>query len=206
MANMRHFNSNPILRNDGRKHSMDGDVMHREQTKFVCEHKQPWHTLGTFGSLDNAKKTRSKMVRSTICSFSSRYKSTASVRQPKNSQTFGSYNNNNKETIGNRLIISSLWDNVCYMRSIGTDLCRKLCACVCVWVWMCVWIGECVGKFALCGKVTCISGLSSFKWCQCCQKPRYGAMPVPGPIKIIGFVGSLGKWNPDALQIRRKPT
>lgn len=47
------------------------------------------NTFGTFGSLDNAKNTLSKIFFSTISCFSSRYKSNASVRQPKNSHTFG---------------------------------------------------------------------------------------------------------------------
>lgn len=46
-------------------------------------------TFGTFCSLDNAKKTLSKILFSTISCFSSLYKSNASVRQPKNNQTFG---------------------------------------------------------------------------------------------------------------------
>lgn len=46
-------------------------------------------TFGTFGSLDSAKKTLSKMCLSTISCFSPRYKSIASVRHPKNNQTFG---------------------------------------------------------------------------------------------------------------------
>lgn len=61
------------------------------------DHHCWWLTFGTFGSLDNAKKTLSKIFFSTISSFSSLYKSNASVRQPKNNQTFGNYSTTNKE-------------------------------------------------------------------------------------------------------------
>lgn len=33
-------------------------------------------------------------------------------------------------------------------------------------------------------------------WKRCCQKLRKGAMPLPAPIKIVGVVGSDGRWNP----------
>jgi Golgi nucleoside diphosphatase len=44
------------------------------------------------GSRDNAKNTLFKMPFSTISRFSSLYKSSDFVRQPKNSQTFGTLN------------------------------------------------------------------------------------------------------------------
>lgn len=48
-------------------------------------------------------------------------------------------------------------------------------------------------------KITCIFGSCSRSQSQCCQNPRYGAIPVPGPIHIIGLVESVGKWKLDAL-------
>lgn len=48
--------------------------------------------------------------------------------------------------------------------------------------------------------LTIVSGFSSLITLQCCQKDRNGAMPVPGPINMIGFVFSGGRWKLDALK------
>lgn len=62
-------------------------------------------------------------------------------------------------------------------------------------------------KYFVCGakkkigerEITCIFGSCSRNQSQCCQNPRYGAIPVPGPMHIIGLVESVGKWKLDAL-------
>lgn len=50
-------------------------------------------------------------------------------------------------------------------------------------------------------KITCIFGSCSRQVVHSCQKARYGAIPVPGPINIIGLVESVGKWKLEALMI-----
>lgn len=40
--------------------------------------------------------------------------------------------------------------------------------------------------------------------CRCCQKLRKGAMPVPGPIRMQGTWGFLGRWKPGALDKEEK--
>lgn len=55
-------------------------------------------------------------------------------------------------------------------------------------------------------KITCIFGSCSRNQSQCCQNPRYGAIPVPGPMHMIGLVESVGKWKPDALYQKEKRT
>jgi len=38
----------------------------------------------------------------------------------------------------------------------------------------------------------------------CCQNPRNGAIPVPGPTSINGFATSSGKWKFGALRIEKQ--
>ncbi|KNC25408.1 hypothetical protein FF38_07622 [Lucilia cuprina] len=73
-------------------------------------------TFGIFGSLDKAKNTLSNIFSLTKRSFSSAYKSTFLLRQPKKSQTLGIKFANTKEAGGLQEGNSSRTSNKCGKR------------------------------------------------------------------------------------------